>query len=30
MKDYKSNYFWIGVGFTLSTALSLALAVLGR
>jgi hypothetical protein len=30
MKDYKSNYFWIGLGFTLSTLLSLALAMLGR
>jgi hypothetical protein len=30
MNDYQRNYFWIGVGFTLSTVLSMALAVLGR
>ena len=30
MKDCKANYFWIGVGFTLSTVLSVALAVFGR
>ena len=30
MKDGKGNYFWIGVGFTLSTVLSVVLAVFGR
>ena len=30
MKDYKKNYLWIGVGFTLSMVLSVALAILGR
>jgi hypothetical protein len=30
MKDYRQNYFWIGIGFTLSTVLTVALAIVGR